>query len=338
MIRLRDFFKRNKTVLQTEQKISSNEGIKYAYILLSSNSVSFCHYTNNNDYKLMPLEVLTRGLIFCSENKIDVIIVYPNETIPNEYTEVINKYKHTSVCDITEAGKCQDSYDALVINNFDDLKHISIYHSKKYILRTTKELLFAHWQKIPINISSKLEIVLTDVQSFSKEDLLQHHCIMANLADKCTNNYKNDSNLPINTLTKRIFLNQMNNCDAINKHITLAPDGNWYVCPGFYFSQMKPIGSLENPIDIKNKHLYEIKYAPICRNCDAFQCKRCIWLNKLTTLEVNTPSHEQCVIAHNERNASRQLLIQLQENGVLLDKNIKEIHYLDPFEVRSQWI
>lgn len=68
------------------------------------------------------------------------------------------------------------------------------------------------------------------------------------------------------------------------------------------------IGDLQNGMNIKNSQLYKLDYAPLCRQCDAYQCKRCIWLNRKMTYEVNTPSHEQCVMGHLERNASRNLL------------------------------
>lgn len=93
-----------------------------------------------------------------------------------------------------------------------------------------------------------------------------------------------------------------------------------------------------NGLDIKNSQLYKLLYAPICRNCDAFQCKRCVWLNRKTTYEINTPSHEQCVVAHLERNASRVLLNNIRKYGEYLPHiEIKEIKYLDPFDIRKQW-
>ena len=56
-------------------------------------------------------------------------------------------------------------------------------------------------------------------------------------------------------------------------------------------------------------------------------------MNRRTTLEVNTPSHEQCVVAHIERNASRRLLESIREVGTFMpDRDIPEIDYLDPFE------
>jgi CXXX repeat peptide maturase len=137
-----------------------------------------------------------------------------------------------------------------------------------------------------------------------------------------------------------MMLKEMNNCGAGDTNITLAPNGKFYVCPAFYYEdEADSIGDLEHRLDIKNKQLYRLDHAPICRHCDAWQCKRCIWLNRKTTLEVNTPSHEQCVLAHLERNASRDLLNNIRKYGTFLpeQEEIKEIDYLDPFDKRDEW-
>jgi hypothetical protein len=56
------------------------------------------------------------------------------------------------------------------------------------------------------------------------------------------------------------------------------------------------------------------------------------------TGEVNTPSQEQCVTSHIERNASRELLYGIRKHGEFMSgTEIKEIDYLDPFEKREQW-
>ena len=54
---------------------------------------------------------------------------------------------------------------------------------------------------------------------------------------------------------------------------------------------------------------------------------------------MNTPSHEQCVIAHIERNTSRELLnsIRKHDNNFSVKEEIKEIDYLDPFEKINEW-
>ena len=57
------------------------------------------------------------------------------------------------------------------------------------------------------------------------------------------------------------------------------------------------------------------------------------------TNEVNTPSHEQCVVAHLERNASRLLLSALrrQIREFLPGQDIKELVYLDPLDIRKEF-
>ena len=51
------------------------------------------------------------------------------------------------------------------------------------------------------------------------------------------------------------------------------------------------------------------------------------------TLEINTPSHEQCVISHLERNASQRLLATIRtERSFLVGREIPIIDYLDPIE------
>jgi CXXX repeat peptide maturase len=137
-----------------------------------------------------------------------------------------------------------------------------------------------------------------------------------------------------------MMLDRMNNCGAGDTTITLAPNGNFFICPAFYYEdEADSIGDLGHGLGIKNKQLYKLGYAPICRHCDAWQCKRCIWLNRKTTLEVNTPSHEQCVVAHLERNASRELLNNIRKHGTFLpeQEDIKVIDYLDPFDIVNTW-
>ena len=115
--------------------------------------------------------------------------------------------------------------------------------------------------------------------------------------------------------------------------LTLAPDGKLYVCPAFYYDGSGNAGDIQSGADVKNPQLYRLDHAPICQRCDAYQCRRCVWLNKLTTLEANTPSHSQCLAAHLERNASRRLLEQLRKIDAtyMKGRTIKEIKYLDPF-------
>jgi CXXX repeat peptide maturase len=143
----------------------------------------------------------------------------------------------------------------------------------------------------------------------------------------------------------------MHNCEAGIGNITIAPNGKFYLCPAFYYDEKtgvsnkmnhktkdasRSVGDLENGLCIPNKQLLELDHAPLCRNCDAYHCNRCIWLNQKLTWDNNTPSHQQCVIAHLERNAARDISAKLSKAGYNLPE-IKEINYIDPFDVKEEW-
>ena len=191
-----------------------------------------------------------------------------------------------------------------------------------------------------VDKTSRLNIVLSDVDTISDDDFSIYKSVLEKLSKKIEQMYIAGKSPQLNVLTDRMMLKEMNSCGAGNTTITLAPNGKFYVCPGFYSDDgSDSIGDLENGLNIKNKQLYQLDHAAICCHCDAYQCRRCIWLNRKTTLEVNTPSHEQCVLAHLERNASRELLQNIRMHGTFLpeQKDIDEINYLDPFDNKDEW-
>ena len=99
----------------------------------------------------------------------------------------------------------------------------------------------------------------------------------------------------------------MSNCNAGWKSITLAPNGKYYICPDFFYADEEDsCGDIENGLDIKNPLLYKLNHAPLCRDCGAYHCQRCVFLNKKKTLEVNIPSYEQCAKADIELSISKQ--------------------------------
>jgi CXXX repeat peptide maturase len=139
-------------------------------------------------------------------------------------------------------------------------------------------------------------------------------------------------------LTDRLLLREMRNCAAGIEHVTVAPNGRFYLCPGFYYrDDADAIGSLRDGLQVRNPQLLTVDHAPICRRCDAYHCRRCLLLNKTLTGEINTPSWQQCVSAHHEREASRALLGLLRQRGrlagAMAKAEIPPLSYSDPFEM-----
>ena len=312
--------------------------LQYLVILLDDTSTSYCHYeVNKKERRLISLDHLRQGIRFGMVENLMIQFVYPDYALPQDYLDVIDTIDHSN---IKPMAVLDNDTDIVVLDSWD-------YDASK--LKDAVVVLRTGWKQLNENhgmlkdllaVVQRLNVVITDVERMTDSDREQYKTVLASLGKEMEQLYVDGKSPQLNLLTDRMMLTAMNNCNAGDTTITLAPNGKFYTCPAFYYeNEDDSVGDVENGLDIKNKQLYQLDHAPICRKCDAWQCRRCIWLNRKTTLEVNTPSHEQCVAAHLERNASRQLMLSLRSKGTFLpDKEeIKELTYLDPFEIATQW-
>ncbi len=326
--------------------------LKYLIILLNDASVSYCHYDSNNiNSKLISLVDLKAGITFAMKENLMIQFVYPNNELPQEYKDLINTIDHTDIISSScEDNTLQANADVVVFNDWAVLNIYSFNENSVCLIRTSKNDFFERYLFLqrPLSMASRVNVVITDIETFNESDFEKYQEILAVLSNKLEALYLKGKSPQLNLLTDRMMLEKMNNCNAGWENITLAPDGKLYVCPAFYLASdyenygldksKFSIGNLNDGLDIKNPQLYKLSHAPLCRNCDAYQCKRCLWLNRKMTFEVNTPSHEQCVVAHLERNASRELLHNIRKHGDFLPNiDMAEITYLDPFDVRKEW-
>lgn len=311
--------------------------LKYLVILLDDTSTSFCHYDNRkSESRLMSIETLRDGIRFGMMENLMIQFIYPVDALPLEHLKTIETIDHGV---IAPSGSPVNA-DVVVFNDWDKFLKFDYSGVGTFVLRTDTKLLYENQSKLEpiLHQVTRLNIVLTDMETMNDEDFEKYNKFLDELRAIMKRLYIKSHQTQCNLITDRIVLNTMNNCNAGTESITLAPNGKFYICPGFYYDGLDAVGSLEDGLDIKNPQLYRLDHAPLCRICDAYHCKRCIWLNQKTTMEVNTPSHEQCVVAHLERNQARSLLNELQDRGIYDKKQeIKEISYLDPFDVREQW-
>jgi CXXX repeat peptide maturase len=287
-------------------------------------------------HHMIELNILKKALFWSMKENLTVQFLYPDYQLSADYKSVIADIDHADIVSSTcEDKELLDNADVVVFDTWAAINYFTFTQSQAYVIRTSFADLFTNGALLNTILPrvSRLNVVITDVQNFTSNKEQRYSQFLDNLNEKIYQEYKNNHGVQINILTDRIMLDTMNNCGAGDETITLAPDGKFYICPGFYLDGASNVGDIKNGLDIKNPQLYKLSYAPICRICDAYQCRRCIWLNKQSTLEVNTPSHEQCVMAHIERNASRKLLAKIRELGTFMpDKDIPEITYLDPFD------
>lgn len=316
--------------------------LKYLMIILSGSSVSFCHYesrkTDKSRKDLMDYDDLKKTVVFALKNNLKVNVLYPRFKPDKRYDRLIDDVEHVKIVPYSLRKYYKDSIlcaepkdlkrkDALKgLSNANIILRLSVSELKELKALTGK--LSSH--------CSRINLVLRDMENLKKTDVT----VYRNQIEKISKNIfakKGEIAFPeMNFLTDRIMLDSMNNCGAGVSHVTAAPDGKLYVCPAFYYEGAdNAVGNIGSEPAIRNRRLLEIKYSPVCRICDAYQCRRCVYLNKKLTSEINIPSWQQCRTAHAEREASRLFLNKLKEikyRGAAY-REISEINYDDPFEI-----
>lgn len=309
--------------------------IKYLIILIDDTSTSFCHYDNTRSVrKLISLDTLKKAILWGVKENVIFQFLFPSYELPKEYLEIINSVYHASVVPSDHVISPLVKYDVVIISGVDRITLENYSKEVSYVLRDTFRNLILAVESIKLLIKriDRLSIVPTDIEEYSDSSNESYTVFLNNLADCVKDQYISGHSPQVNVITDRILLEKMNNCSAGTESLTLCPDGKFYICPAFYYDNNGyNVGSIETGLNVRNQQLYKLEYAPICKICDCWQCKRCIWLNRKLTLEVNTPSHQQCVVSHLERNASRKFLYDMRNFGdFLCEKEILELDYLDP--------
>lgn len=314
--------------------------LQYLIILLDDRSTSFCHYDipNDRNKRLIDLDDLKQGIKYAMMENLMIQFVYPDYKLSKQYTEMINSIDHIDIKPFVDRQEIDSDvivFNGLPLNLLKESYPTSIF-------RVSPQEFFdfpTYLVKQIYHSIKRVNIVISNIDPILAWDLDRYKSKLNDLSETIEQEYVNGNISQWNILTDRISLSEMNNCNAGDTTITLAPNGKFYICPAFYYENMEDsVGDVYNGLDIPNQHLYKLQFAPICRHCDAYQCKRCVWLNRKRTLEVNTPSYEQCVAAHLERNASRLFLQNLRRHGEFMsDKGISEIDYLDPFNNKDKW-
>ena len=310
--------------------------LKYLIVQLADDSVSFCHYSQGRAGRTIDAQTLRKAIFGAMIENLNIQFVYPDREVSAELKEVIHTIDHADIV----GNRCEDealrtAAAVVAFDGWDGFADYDFRAGQAYSVRSSMADLAANAGVLAEALPKvdRVNVALTDIPSATDAALESYRATLAQLAAAVKQEYANGHVVQLNLLTDRMVLNEMNNCNAGNESVTLAPDGRFYICPAFYLDKSHSAGDVESGPDIPNRQLYDLPHAPICRICDAYHCRRCVWLNRQLTLEVNTPGRQQCVVAHIERNASRQLLSDIRQIGDFLpETDIPEIDYLDPFE------
>ena len=315
------------------------KNFEHAIMLLDAAAPSFCYYPlEKTDKAAMTELVLRKAISFCSREGYHVTAIYGNEPPDEACMKLLSEFPHMRIIPLKPERQFNSS-DIYTVN-FNDFQAVMPLlkpnQDLNMMIRLNMDdvLPFADLLERYWNRAKRLNLIFCDLASADETALNKFRLDLAWLNNLLTDMYTDGKHVELSCATDRMLLNEMKNCDAGVTHFTISPCGTFFVCPGFFHAYgQQNIGSLDTGFDFKNRHLFSLEYAVICNSCDCFHCKRCVYLNKKTTGEVNTPSHQQCVTSHHERNLSGMLLSRLKKRGFLNDApDIYPLFYTDPFE------
>ncbi|HEY9167188.1 MAG TPA: CXXX repeat peptide maturase [Candidatus Kryptonia bacterium] len=311
--------------------------MKFLILPVDKSSVSFCFYANRYDPsepEPIPKATIKTAVNFACTNGLTIHFLYGRTDPPSQYKRIIESINHVKIVPLTLAKKYPESIVVIDSEEIERVGNSGLDPGRNVIVRLSKEFLPQLAAILPrlFGIFQRLNLCIVGMESITEIELDLYGQQLLMLAESVSRYYRQGNIFELNLLSDRIVLDKMKNCDAGCEHFTVGPDGRLYLCPGFLYDDPDAsVGSLEEGIHIPNPELLRLDHAPICSHCDAYQCMRCIYLNKKLTLEVNTPSHQQCVASHKERSGSEKILTILRDIPAFAGmKNIPPIDYDDP--------
>ena len=308
----------------------------FLYFILSSDSVNYCTFMTTKKRELMSAESLIEGLEYAYENFYQPVFVHSDNS--KEYVEGLlndSKYgkklayelKRHIIRNIVRYTPEPDFKDVIMVLDYLDPTPSKSIKSP-FILNIHADMISKLAGKIKelLPVTSRINI---NIQGIDQQfDLLEYEKQLRAISDILFGYLSIGVKKEIRQITDRIFAKSMNNCFAGEKSITLGPDGEYYICPAFYYDKSVGVTLKES------RKLTYLESAPGCDNCDAYQCNRCVYKNYVGTEELNTPTAIQCKMSFIERRCSADLLSELRKNPDLGYDHftIPEVSYDDPLE------
>jgi CXXX repeat peptide maturase len=305
--------------------------LTHLLVLLDTAAPSFCYYPSGpRPGGIMPPAVLAETIAFARRHSLALVLLHGETPLPADCQNLIAAVGHAAIVPAALAGRYPDAVPVLLAGRDDPAAIPGV--RKQLILRLPRERLadMAAAAQACLGRCARLNLYPLDIDRYTDHDIALYKRQLGLVADLLAARYRQGDLPEINLISDRMLLSRMNNCDAGAVHLTVAPDGRLHICPGLLAAGS--VGSLADGIAIANARLLALENAPICACCDAWHCKRCIYLNNKTTLEWNTPSRQQCLLAHLERDAARLLQQRLADLPAFARQApIPALDYLDPF-------
>lgn len=308
---------------------SQHNSLKYVYFIMSDKAPSFCNYNSKIQTNLqMSEELVQKGLAFCLDNEALPIFLGTAPDCIKDSKKIYFEIDTVKKFNIPERG-------ITVVKSFDSTVSTAIINyilDKSSIKRALNDV--KKYYQIGV---LRINLFISDLQLWNEYEINEYDYVVNQLADFIADIYsKGNFRFQINILSDRLNMgdDEYRDCAAGINSIALAPNGNFYICPGFYFEGLKwNIGNIDSGVNFTQKDRLFRDRSPMCCDCKAMSCSRCLLNNEITTQELNVPSVQNCKINYIQTNAQLKLLQKLKDtmgdNYCFLANNIQKLDYID---------
>lgn len=312
--------------------------MKSLIVITESAAPSFCYYPSKPGASIrMQRDVFEQVVSYAEQEDLALHIVCGNGGLPEGFRDALTRIER-SICYV-QPGAGDTRPDDIPVLNADDPDGVDSLPEGAYdvaILRIPPDslaLLPELWRRLSSRVY-RIVPVLLGIETYDVPKLDEYEGVLGELRESLKEAYLTGAELELSTLSDRMILTEERHCNAGLEHLTVAPSGALYLCPGFAVDGADPVGTIGAGPVIPNQRLLTVRNAPLCSICDAFHCRRCVYLNHRITLEVNTPPWQLCRVSHLERDGSRRLLLDLHASGRFTElAPIPKLRYLDPLEL-----
>jgi CXXX repeat peptide maturase len=314
---------------------------KSLYLLLSDDYITYCSYENSNYNNIkMNENVIVEGLQYALRNFMRPILVHGKSGETLEYREEYNNHDIIHIVHINNYNKAKEQgYKRILpVYNLDDVHNEKMYIENIILNMKTNEIKFLSESVIELlKYTNRINLNITELNRNFNEN--QYKEQLETISGEILRILEEQQILKeVNLLTDTLYLDRHDNCQAGENTFVVSPTGEIYTCCAFYSNKLEDtIGSLKEGITKDyGSRLHKIECSNLCRNCDTFQCKNCIHINRENTNEFNVSPTFQCRKSHIEREVSLRLkdkLVNFRGIGMINSLIKKETNYLDPIEI-----
>lgn len=316
----------------TKASRMDSKALRYIQFILADDITPHCSYAakKTGTINTMSEELLKAGLMFCHNH--DLLPIFLDKT-NHGLTRDKNVYYEIIDANRTDLGQI-DSQMIEILRPGYLVKSSS--QIANYIIQKENIHQIIDDLKRFFSTKSRINLFIADLNLWNENDINEYKNVLIELHPLIIDHCVNKKKIQLNVLTDRLQLKNPRDCGAGVSTVSLAPNGKFYICPGFYFTnENNCIGDISHGIDENKLRLCHREFSSACRNCSVTNCNRCLLHNKYATREINTPGEIQCKIQIANTEASLLLRKKLVEQKLVstndvLDYTVPE--YNDPLK------